>query len=463
MTDTAHPATAAPAAEKTTLDIIDIFHILPHRFPFLLIDRVIEIQRKQRIVAIKNVTINEPFFAGHFPNLPIMPGVLIVEAIAQAGGALLLTEVEDRQNKLIMFTGIERAKFRRPVVPGDQLRIEVELKNWRARPSMIAVRMEGIVYVGAKRVAEAVVSCQLVDTARGRAGPMAQQRRTNRNHKLPYGQTSAVNYSSAADSMAKSSTGVHPTAIVDPRAKVHPSCKIGPYCVIGPEVELGEGCHLVSHVTIEGPTKIGADNGFFPFCSIGMAPQDMTYAGEPTRLEIGDHNEIREFVTINRGTVKGGGLTRVGSHTLVMAYTHIAHDCDIGDHVILANAATLGGHITVGEWAVVGALCPVHHFVRIGAHAFIGGGTTITRDVLPFSKTAAARDTHAYGLNAVGLERRGFSKERIRKIHHAYKLLQASKLNTSQALERMKSEPDRGEDVDMLIKFIEASERGVIK
>ncbi|MGA9814637.1 MAG: 3-hydroxyacyl-ACP dehydratase FabZ [Terriglobales bacterium] len=170
MTDTAHPGTTTPAPEKTTLDIIDIFNILPHRFPFLLIDRVIEIQRRQRIVAIKNVTINEPFFAGHFPNLPIMPGVLIVEAIAQAGGALLLTEVEDRKDKLIMFTGIERAKFRRPVVPGDQLRIEVELKNWRARASMIAVRMEGMVYVGARRVAEAVVSCQLVDTARGRGG-----------------------------------------------------------------------------------------------------------------------------------------------------------------------------------------------------------------------------------------------------------------------------------------------------
>jgi 3-hydroxyacyl-[acyl-carrier-protein] dehydratase len=171
MTDTAQPETAAPAPEKTTLDIIDIFRILPHRFPFLLIDRVIEIRRKQRIVAIKNVTINEPFFAGHFPNLPIMPGVLIVEAIAQAGGALLLTEVEDRSDKLIMFTGIERARFRRPVVPGDQLRIEVELKSWKARPRMIAVRMEGIVYVGAKRVAEAIVSCQLVDTARGRGGP----------------------------------------------------------------------------------------------------------------------------------------------------------------------------------------------------------------------------------------------------------------------------------------------------
>jgi len=256
---------------------------------------------------------------------------------------------------------------------------------------------------------------------------------------------------------------VHPTAIVDARVRVHPSCQIGPYCVIGPEVELGERCHLVSHVVMEGPTKIGADNVFFPFSSIGLAPQDLTYAGEPTRLEIGDHNKIREFVTINRGTVKGGGITRVGNHTLVMAYTHIAHDCQIGNHVILANAATLGGHIIVEDYAQVGALCPVHHFVRIGAYSFVGGGTTVTRDVLPFSKTAAARDTHAYGMNAVGLERRGFSKERIRKIHHAYKVLLASKLNTSQALEKLKSEPDRGEDVDMLIRFVEASERGVIK
>jgi UDP-N-acetylglucosamine acyltransferase len=256
---------------------------------------------------------------------------------------------------------------------------------------------------------------------------------------------------------------VHPTAIVDPGAKVHASCEIGPYCVIGSSVELGEGCHLVSHVAIDGPTKIGVHNTFFPFCSIGLAPQDLTYAGEPTRLEIGDHNQIREFATINRGTVKGGGLTRVGSHILVMAYTHIAHDCAIGDHVILANAATLGGHVTVEEWAQVGALCPVHHFVRIGAHAFVGGGTTITRDVLPFSKTSAARDAQAYGLNAVGLERRGFSKERIQKIHHAYKVLLASKLNTSQALQKLKSEPDRGEDVDSLIRFIEQSERGVIK
>jgi 3-hydroxyacyl-[acyl-carrier-protein] dehydratase len=170
MTDTAQPVTEVLAPEKTALDIQDILRILPHRFPFLLIDRVTEIVRRQRIVALKNVTVNEPFFAGHFPNMPIMPGVLIVEAIAQAGGALLLTEVEDRAGKLIMFTGIERAKFRRPVVPGDQLRIEVELKAWRAVGPMIAVRMEGIVTVDGQRVAEASVKCQLVDSSRGRRG-----------------------------------------------------------------------------------------------------------------------------------------------------------------------------------------------------------------------------------------------------------------------------------------------------
>ena len=215
-------------------------------------------------------------------------------------------------------------------------------------------------------------------------------------------------------------TAIHPSAIIDPQAKVPASCKVGPYCVIGPEVELGENCHLVSHVAIEGPAKIGSDNSFFPFAAIGMDPQDVTYKGEPTRLEI-------------------------------------------GDHCMLVNGATLAGHVTVEEWAVVGALCPVHQFVRIGAHSYIGGGTTITQDVLPFSMTSAARDTHAYGMNKVGLERRGFSSERIRKIHHAYKILLASKMNTSQALEKMKAEADNGEDVEMLIRFIEESERGIIK
>src|SRR5271166_4203245 len=256
---------------------------------------------------------------------------------------------------------------------------------------------------------------------------------------------------------------IHPTAIIDAGARVPASCKVGPYCVIGAEVELGENCRLLSHVSMEGPTRIGSDNAFFPFCAIGMAPQDVTYQGEPTRLEIGDHNEIREYVTINRGTVKGGGVTRIGSHLLIMAYTHIGHDCVIGDHAMLVNGATLAGHVTVEEWAVVGALCPVHQFVRIGAHSYIGGGTTITQDVLPYSMTSAERDTHAYMLNKVGLQRRGFSPERIAKLHHAFKVLLASKLNTSQALEKLRSESGLGEDVEMLVRFIESSERGIIK
>jgi UDP-N-acetylglucosamine acyltransferase len=256
---------------------------------------------------------------------------------------------------------------------------------------------------------------------------------------------------------------IHSTAILDPAAKIHPSCKIGPYCAIGANVELGEGCELISHVVIEGPTTIGARNRFFPFSSIGLAPQDLSYKNEPTRLEIGDDNTVREFVTINRGTPKGGGLTCIGSHTLIMAYAHVAHDCAIGDNVIMANAATLAGHVTVEEWAVVGAFSAVHQYGRVGAHAYIGGGTIVTRDVLPFSKTVAARDARAYGVNAIGLERRGFTKDRIGKINHAYKVLLTSKLNTTQALEKLKSEQDRGEDVEMLIRFIEASERGVIK
>jgi len=256
---------------------------------------------------------------------------------------------------------------------------------------------------------------------------------------------------------------IHPTAIVDPTATIAEACKIGPYCVVGADVELGEGCELISHVVIHGPSKIGKKNRFFPFAAIGIAPQDLTYAGEPTRLEMGDENEVREYVSINRGTVKGGGTTRIGSHVLIMAYTHIGHDSQIGDHAMLVNGATLAGHVTVEEWAVVGALCPVHQFVRIGAHSYVGGGTTITQDVLPFSKTSAAREVAAFGLNSVGLQRRGFSQERLRKLHHAYKVLLASKLNTSQALEKLKSEADAGPDVEMLVRFIESSERGVIK
>ncbi len=256
---------------------------------------------------------------------------------------------------------------------------------------------------------------------------------------------------------------IHPTAIVDPSAKIPASCAIGAYCVVAADVELGENCQLFSHVVVGGPTRLGANNQIYPFAVIGGDPQDVTYHGERTHLEVGDRNIIREYVTITRGTAKGTGVTRIGSDTLIMAYTHIGHDCVIGDHAMLVNGATLAGHVTVEDWAVVGALCPVHQYVRIGAHSYVGGGTTITQDVLPFSMTSAERDTHAFMLNKVGLQRRGFSRERITKLHHAYKVLLASKLNTSQALQKLRSEGQQGEDVDALLRFIETSQRGVIK
>jgi len=256
---------------------------------------------------------------------------------------------------------------------------------------------------------------------------------------------------------------IHPTAIVDPSARIPRSCSVGPYCVVHAGVELGESCELVSHVVIGGPSRFGSHNKIYPFAALGMDPQDITYRGEPTRLEVGDHNVIREYVTITRGTAKGGGTTRIGNHILIMAYAHIGHDCVIGDHSMLVNAATLAGHVTVEEWAVVGALCPVHQYVRIGAHSYIGGGTTITQDVLPYSMTSAERDTHAYMLNKIGLERRGFSKERIGALHHAFKVLLASKLNTSQAVEKLRVEGAQGEDVEALLQFIESSQRGIIK
>ncbi len=225
---------------------------------------------------------------------------------------------------------------------------------------------------------------------------------------------------------------------------------------------LGENCELVSHVVLDGHTTLGARNKIYSFTCLGIAPQDLKYQGEPTGLVIGDDNVIRESVTISRGTAKGGGTTRVGGHCLIMAYTHIGHDSVIGSHCILANAATLAGHVTVEDYASVGALCPVHQFCRIGRYAYIGGGTTITQDVLPFSLTSAKREVHAYGLNKIGLERKGFAPEQVKALHKAYRLLLASKKNTGQAVEQMKNE-GMTEDVAYLVAFIEAAERGVLK
>ena len=256
---------------------------------------------------------------------------------------------------------------------------------------------------------------------------------------------------------------IHPTAIVASTAIIPESCSIGPYSTIGPNVVLGEDCELVSHVVLDGHLIAGARNRFYSFACVGVAPQDLKYKGEPTGASLGNDNIIRESVTISRGTTGGGGLTRVGSHCLIMAYAHIGHDSVIGDHCILANAATLAGHVIVEDFATVGALNQVHQFCRIGKYAYTGGGTTVTQDVLPFSLTSAKRETRAYGLNKVGLERRGFDADRLRAIQRAYRLLIATKLNTTQAIQKLKNEGISTEDVAYLVQFIEGSERGVLK
>jgi len=256
---------------------------------------------------------------------------------------------------------------------------------------------------------------------------------------------------------------IHPTSFVAPGAVVPESCFIGPFCTIGPHVVLGERCELVSHVVLDGHLTMGDDNRVFPFSSVGCSPQDLKYKGEPTGVTLGDDNVIRESVTISRGTVGGGGTTRVGSNCLIMAYAHIGHDSVVGDSCILANAATLAGHVIVEDYAVVGALNQVHQFCRIGKYAYLGGGTTITQDVLPFSLTSAKRETHAFSINKVGLERRGFSKEQLKAIQYAYRVLLAAKLNTSQAIERLKSEGIATDDVEYLVTFIESAARGIHK
>lgn len=254
---------------------------------------------------------------------------------------------------------------------------------------------------------------------------------------------------------------IHPSAILAPGAVVPESCFIGPFCTIGPEVVLGEDCTLISHVVLDGRTRIGAGNIFHPFCAIGVAPQDLKYGGEPTETTIGDDNTIRESVTISRGTVGGGGITTLGSGCLLMTCVHIGHDSHVGSHCILANAATLAGHVIIEDYATVGAFSPVHQHCTVGKHAFVGGGTIVTQDVLPFSKTSSRRENKAFGVNSVGLERKGFSPERIKALQKAFRLLLVSKLNTTQALEKIRGL--EGDDVALLVRFIERSHRGVIK
>lgn len=254
---------------------------------------------------------------------------------------------------------------------------------------------------------------------------------------------------------------IHPTAVIDPAARIGEGSTVGAYCVIGADVQIGDGCTIHNHVTVAGPTKIGNGNTFFPYCSVGQRTQDLKYAGEPTYLEIGDHNSFREFCTLNRGTAPGS-KTVIGSHGNFLAYSHIAHDCTVGDHVIFSNNGTLAGHVIVEDHAVIGGLAGVHQFCRIGQHAITGGCTKIVQDVPPFM-IADGNPAEVRGINQVGLERRGFEPEAIRLLREAYRIIYRSNLNTKQAVEAIREQLPTNPHLEELLVFIETSKRGIVR
>lgn len=256
---------------------------------------------------------------------------------------------------------------------------------------------------------------------------------------------------------------IHPQAVVSPAAKLGAGVEVGAFAVVGADVELGEGCVVHNHAVVNGPSKFGARNVFHPFSVIGGDPQDYTFRGEHVELVAGNGNIFREHVTVSRGTKKGGGITRLGDDNFFLSCSHVGHDCQIGNGTLFVNGATLAGHVTVQDFVTLGAFSPVHQFCRLGRYAYIGACTVITQDVLPFSLIVTERETKCFGANTIGLERKGFSPERIQVLQRAFKLLVRSKKNTTQALGEMRKTLGDSSDIQEVIEFVEKAERGIVK
>lgn len=391
---------------------------LRHRYPSLLVDDVAEHDPGTHIVAIKNVTVNEEFIQGHFPGAPVLPAVLMIEALTQVATLLVLDLPDGRPSAHVALRAVENAKFRRQVVPGDRLRLEVTVHR-RHGP---IVRARASAEVDGQTVAEADLIL----------------------------------------SVAEDRVRIDPTARVHPEARVGAGTVIGPYAVIGSRVTLGRNCQVGASAVIDGRTTLGDENEVFPFASIGLAPQDLKYRGEDTALEVGHHNVFREFVTIHRGTQGGGGRTTIGDRNLFMGYVHVAHDCHVGNETIFGPHATLGGHVSVEDFVNISAGSAVHQFCRVGQYAFVGGYSVVTKDALPYARTVGSRPARIFGTNSIGLARRGFSNDTVTKLKRAYRYLMQSKLNTSQALQQIEHDPTLAcDEVQYLVHFIRTATRGV--
>jgi UDP-N-acetylglucosamine acyltransferase len=367
--------------------------------------------------AVKAVSVGEDFVQGHFPGVPLMPGVLMLEALTQAAGALVLGQPGTPAAARVVLRGVDDVKFRRPVVPGDRIVIDVRLGRRRGPITRLhaAGAVDGSTVIEATLVLAVTTDEPLID----------------------------------------------PTAAVHPTAVVGAGTVVGAHAVVGPHVVLGRRVIVGASAVIEGDTVVGDGTHVFPFASVGLQPQDLKYRGERTTLVIGAGNVIRECVTIHRGTVGGGGETRIGDRNLIMAYAHIAHDCRVGSDTIFGPGATLGGHVTVEDFAQISAYSGVHQFCRVGRHAFIGGYSVVTKDALPFAKTVGNR-AKVYGLNTVGLVRRGFTTDAVRRLKRAYRYLLTSRLAPAKALDLIAADPAiASPDVAYLVEFVRSSTRGV--
>ena len=405
-------------ATAHAVDVASVLDRLCHRYPAGLVDAVTTFDPGRRISAIKNVSINEDFFPGHFPEVPLMPGVLMIEALTQAATLLLLHDGEQVRNARAVLRRVSGTKFRRQVTPGDRVTLDVELVRRRGP----VARLSAVASVEGQVVTEAHLHIAVLDGA-------------------------AV---------------IHPSAIIHPAAVIGAGTVVGPNVTIGPKVRIGRQNRIGASCVIDGDTRIGDHNVLYPFGSFGLPPQDLKYKGEDTRLVIGDGNVFREFVTIHRGTVTGRSQTTIGDRNYVMAYAHVAHDCLVGNDTILSHGTTLGGHVDVDDFATLGGYAGIHQFCRVGKYAFIGGFSACTKDVLPYSKTVGNR-AMIYGLNSIGLIRRGFQTDTVRKLKSAYRYLLVSKLNTSRALERIEADASIDcPEVRYLVAFIRGAKRGVV-
>lgn len=402
------------------IDIKEIAKTLPHRYPFLLIDKIIELQEGKRAVAIKNVTVNEPYFQGHFPGLPIMPGVLICEAIAQTG-AMMALRLPDQEGKIVYFAGIDKVRFRRPVVPGDQLRLEVEVLWVRGGLG----KMKGKALVDGEIAAEGEFMFSLVER-------------------------------DVSGAKIHSSATVHPTAVLSK------GVEIGPGCVIGAEVNIGEGSKIGAHCVISRWTTIGKNNHIYQGVTIGAPPQDTKYKGEKSGIIIGDNNIIREFVTIHLASGEGK-KTIIGNENFFMVHAHIPHNCKIGNQVVVGGFVGLAGHTEIEDQVIIGGLAGIHQFVRIGRLTMVGAQSKILKDVPPFM-IVEGNPAQIRSINSIGLQRRGVSNDAIAEIKKAFKLIYESGNTLAKAAQEIKKRLRPLPEIEQIVNFLEyESKRGISK